>query len=413
MIGLMDCNNFFVSCERLFRPDLLGKPVAVLSSNDGCIVARSKEVKDLGIPMGVPLFEVRDVVEKHSVVLFSSNFALYRDISRRVMHALQEEFDDVAVYSIDEAFFVVPEGCTEEDIALIRARVIQKTGIPVSFGVAPTKTVAKIANQEAKKGSGTVWLTLNQFRERCSTVPCGSVWGIGRQMAAKLEVFGIHTVSHFLEKGLGFARSEFGVHGERLFLELTGIEAAGHTEDVSPNASIMSTQSFGKRIHSKDVIFAALSHHIGHIAEKLRARNLATRSITIICAPGRYGNYVLRKGSATMEFGEPTNDTVLLLEYARRLLDEIHDAEVPYKRAGAIVSGLLPIEYVSESLFETTEKSARESVFAVVDILNKRFGKETIHPGTLHRGEEWSSRTELRSGAFTTRWTEIPHVKAI
>jgi DNA polymerase V len=185
MIGLLDCNNFFVSCERLFRPDLLKRPVAVLSSNDGCIVARSAEVKDLGVPMGVPYFQVKDVLTKAGAVLFSSNFTLYRDVSARVMDTLEDEVGLIDVYSIDEAFFEVEDDATEADVLAIRARVMKEVGVPVSIGIASTKTLAKQASVLAKKGNGVCILTDALWQEKMEEVPCGSVWGLGRQTVIK------------------------------------------------------------------------------------------------------------------------------------------------------------------------------------------------------------------------------------
>ncbi len=413
MIGLMDCNNFFVSCERLFRPDLTRKPVAVLSSNDGCIVARSQEVKDIGIPMGVPLFQVRDTIQKHGIILFSSNFTLYRDISGRVMHALREEFDDTFVYSIDEAFFTIPEGMEVEDIVKIRSRIMQKTGIPVSFGVAPTKTMAKLANSEAKKGSGVIWHTVDECMEQYPSISCGSVWGIGRQMVKRLETLQIRTVSDFLRMGLSFARNEFGVHGERLYLELTGTNASFSSDLLSPHASIMSTQSFGRKVQARNVLESALGHHVAHIGEKLRKQDLLASRLTIMCAPSRYGSYALRKGVATVMLSEPTNDTGILLSYTKTLLEEIYDQEVDYAKAGAIVGGLVPVSFASESLFGEARKEKRKEIFDVIDTLNERYGRETIRPGIIQNTDVWSARSELRSPSFTTRWSEIPHVKAI
>jgi DNA polymerase V len=289
MVGLMDCNNFFVSCERLFRPDLRGKPVAVLSSNDGCIVARSEEVKQLGIPMGVPHFQVKDLCEKHQITIFSSNFTLYRDISSRVMQALREECDHVFIYSIDESFFEVEEGMDTNGIAKIRTRIMEKTGIPVSFGIAPTKTIAKIANSEAKKGNGVVWLSVEEAQRRYGALSCGSVWGIGRQTSRRLSDLGVRTVAEFVERGRSFARQEFGVVGERLFLELTGIRTDGAEDEESVQGSIMSTRSFGKETRSKEVLLSALGHHISHVGEKLREDDLMTSSLRILCLPSRHG----------------------------------------------------------------------------------------------------------------------------
>jgi DNA polymerase V len=414
MIGLMDCNNFFVSCERLFRPDLRGKPVAVLSSNDGCIVARSQEVKDLGISMGVPYFEVKDLCEKHSITLFSSNFALYRDLSSRVMEALQEECEDIEVYSIDEAFFPVEESTSRDEMFHMRERIMKKTGIPVSFGIAPTKTIAKIANAEAKKGGGVVLLTSEDAKKRYSSMLCGSVWGIGLQTSGRLSKLNIRTVEEFVSHGLFFARQEFGVVGERLYLELTGIRTDTH-EDLEPSlGSIMSTRSFHAPITEKNVLLSALGHHVTQLGEKLRARRVTASTVRIICAPSRFSSYILRTSSLTQELEMPTHDTTTLLKVVGTLLDRLYENDVPYKKAGVVVSGLIPEEYVSPSIFEAPHKESNSvSLDHIVDTLNKRFGRGVVHSGTVMRTEAWSSRSDARSPAYTTQWQDIAKVKAV
>ncbi len=414
MIGLMDCNNFFVSCERLFRPDLKGKPVAVLSSNDGCIVARSQEVKDLGIQMGAPYFQVKDQCTKHRVTLFSSNFTLYRDLSSRVMRALSEEFDHTEIYSIDEAFFEVPEGMTAEDIKMIRMRIAQKTGIPVSFGIASTKTIAKIANNEAKKGTGVTWLTMEAALARYGTITCGSVWGIGRQTSKRLSELKVVTVANFIDKGHAFARQEFGVVGERLYFELTGIRVEGDPDAEVKNASIMSTRSFHKAVTDKSVLMSALGHHVSQLGERLREREVMTSQLRILCAPSRFGPFALRATSKTHIFDIPTNDTTVLLQETQKLLDSLYEKDVPYKKAGAIVGGLVPAAYVAPSLFEnlSREKSSG-SVYVVVDELNERFGRGTIRPGVVMDTDAWAARSLSRSQEYTTQWTEIASVKAV
>jgi DNA polymerase V len=414
MIGLMDCNNFFVSCERLFRPDLRGKPVAVLSSNDGCIVARSQEVKDLGIPMGVPLFQVKDIVKKNNITLFSSNFPLYRDISSRVMYALREEFEEISVYSIDEAFFDLEKGQSILDIQGIRERIIKKTGIPVSFGLAPTKTIAKLANVEAKKGNGVVLLTIEDALNRYECVSCGAVWGVGRQMTKRLDVLGIRTVSAMLKKGLYFMRQEFGVQGERIFLELTGVRAEGGSHDLPANASIMSTRSFSGTHTDKAVIMSALGHHIAHVSLKLRERGLKARSLTIICAPSRHGDFALRRGGRSIDLEIPTNDTTVLLKSAHDLLGTFFESEVPYKKAGVIVSGLIPDAYVANSLFESSQNAKeKRTVDDVVDAINERFGRDTVRSGVILNTSTWAANSRLRSYEYTTNWGDIAKVKAI
>lgn len=413
MIGLMDCNNFFVSCERLFRPDLLGKPVAVLSSNDGCIVARSEEVKNLGIPMGAPLFQVQDVVEKHNVTLFSSHFALYRDLSSRVMTTLREECDSISVYSIDEAFFRVEDTITEAEIREMRRRIIDKVGIPVSIGISSTRTRAKLASTFAKKSNGVFFLTDDILKMKADTIPVGTVWGIGREMSASLTRDKVTTVAKLLEKGVRYARSMYGVVGERIVHELQGHEAEFLEEEGSVHASIASTRSFKQTTHEKEVVMGALAYHVAHIGEKLRERGHMAGELTVLAYPSRFSSHVLTRGSARVLFTVPTDSTETLLMTTRTLFERLYQPHVSYKKAGVMVSGIIPREYVSPSLLTGSVREKSAEVYDVVDVLNERFGSGTVRPGSIMKEETWGARTDMRSPQYTTRWGDIQSVKAV
>lgn len=418
MIGLMDCNNFFVSCERLFRPDLLGKPVAVLSSNDGCIVARSQEVKDLGVPMGVPLFEVKDIFKAHNIVIFSSNLTLYRDISARVIRALTEEFDTCEVYSVDEAFFEVPEGISAAALADVRARVMQKTGIPVSIGVAETKTLAKVANNMAKKRKdaevpGVCILSEAEWKKIQTELPCGSIWGIGRQTTKFLNEHKIFTVAELLNQDPAFIKNKLGVVGERLVLELKGISVYRMGEGMDEEQqSYTSTRSFGKPINNKLTLMSALGHHVSHVAEKLRSDGMTASRMTIVARASRYSDAPYRKGSNSIDLLLPTNDTQFLIKEASRLLDRLYDAEIPYKKAGVILSGIQPQEYTAESLFKDEKREQNKVLNALSDVLNEKFGSNTIRSGVMIDTQSWKSKKEKQSGEYTTKWSQIARVKA-
>ncbi len=412
-IGLMDCNNFFVSCERLFRPDLIKRPVAVLSSNDGCIVARSQEVKDLGISMGVPYFQVKDICKKHSVTLFSSNFPLYRDISNRVMLALRENFPRCEIYSVDEAFFEIDGDMGEEDIMHIRHEIMQKTGIPVSFGIGATKTIAKMASTYAKRASGVYFMDTQRWEAAIPNISCGSIWGIGRQTARVLSVAGIRSVGDLLARDPSFFKNTLGVVGERLLLELTGIPT--HRLEVSgedERASIMSTRSFKDATHESGVLESALGYHVAHVAEKLRERRCMASRLTIIVAPSRFGDFAYRRHTATGHLSVPTQDTEVLLKEALRLLCVLFDPETPYKKAGVVVSQIVPEEFVALSLFSKAHAEKESSLYTVVDTLNERFGAGTLRPGVVLQTEKWKESRQLRSHEYTTKWSEIAHVKA-
>lgn len=424
MIGLMDCNNFFVSCERLFRPDLKKRPVAVLSSNDGCVVARSQEVKDLGIPMGAPLFQVQKECKKHGIVLFSSNFQLYRDISARVMHALREECGNIDVYSIDEAFFEVGEEFSDEKIVEIRRNIMQKTGIPVSIGIAKTKTLAKVANSIAKKsnvrpltsnmGEGVCRMDEELWETVLKDISCGSVWGIGRQTSAFLTKVGIQTVGELLAQDATFIKSNLGVVGERLVLELKGIPASVLGDhEVGSQGSYTSSRSFGKVVTDKMTLMSALGHHVSHVAEKLRAHNVVASSVTIIAQGSRFGACAHREGTAHAVLETPTDDTFILTKEASQLLDIIYDPEIPYTKAGVVVGLIVPKRFQQKTLFSDGVTHERTHTLSVLsDSLNKRFGKGTIHQGVMLGKEKWQERTALKSPHYTTQWVDVANVKA-
>jgi DNA polymerase V len=418
MIGLIDCNNFFVSCERLFRPDLARKPVVVLSSNDGCIVSRSQEVKDMGIPMGTPHFQVKDICKKQNITVFSSNFTLYRDISKRVMEALKSEFESYEIYSVDEAFFNIEHSVTEEALAAIRGRIYGKTGIPVSIGVSETKTLAKIAADVAKKRSegackGVCRLEDTQKQDLFEKLSCGSIWGIGRGISKKLTDKNIYTIKDLVNADVSMVRSVCGVTGERLILELNGISVygVGSTKRVTQE-SYTSTRSFAKEIHDRASLLSALGHHVAHVAEKLRKTGTVASQISIMLRGSRFGDYAHRVSVKNTVLPFFTDDTFLLIKEMERLFESLYDPEIPYKKAGVSVQGILLKEYSTAPLFSQETQNETNPLNVLTDAINDRFGKETIHLALTMRSEKWRERRELRSPAYTTQWGEIPCVKA-
>ncbi len=411
MIGLMDCNNFFASCERLFRPDLQKKPVAVLSSNDGCIVARSQEVKDLGIPMGIPYFKVKDICEKEGVVLFSSNFTLYRDISSRVMQALASEVGACDVYSIDEAFFALPDDVTPEEVLRIRNEVIKKVGVPVSIGVSSTKTLAKQASSLAKKSGGVCILTKEMWQEEQKNALCASVWGIGRQSVAKLREMGVSTVSEFLALDRAVLRRHFGVSGERIADELRGTqvhELGRTTEDIQQ--SIMSTRSFEKTTTELSHLQSAVAYHVSFAAEKLREKKLVASRLHVAILTSRHGDFVLQSGTGEVVLDEPTSSTQKLLKAALAEVNKLYQKRVPYKKAGVVLGGLMPESYVTGDLFSSASTNTRE-VDDLADTINERFGHNMLHHAVILQNAARAS-AKLRSKEYTTRWQDIPTVQA-
>jgi DNA polymerase V len=410
----MDCNNFFVSCERLFRPDLKNQPVAVLSSNDGCIVARSQEVKDMGIPMGLPYFKLKDFCDEKDITLFSSNFTLYRDISGRVMQALREECGECEIYSIDEAFFDLDENVDESVIKEIRATIIKKTGIPVSIGVASTKTLAKVANSVAKKKSGVFILNNDKRVELLQNITCGSVWGIGRHTSARLLKDNITTVADFLALEQSYVRSVLGVVGERLYLELSGVAVyeVGRVEEHLQE-SYTSSRSFGSTTHDKVVLQSALSYHVAHLAEKLRKDSSLASTVSILIRGSRYGTYTHRSGHTSAILPIPTNDTFILTKGVLSLFEKSYDPEIPYKKAGVTLGGIHPESVAHESLFGTNEHSSKTRILnTVIDAINAKKGTHILKFGVSLNSEKWKEKRALKSKEYTTKWSEIANVKA-
>lgn len=411
MIGLMDCNNFFVSCERLFRPDLHTKPVLVLSSNDGCVIARSQEVKDMGISMGMPFFQIKDICHSQGVHVFSSNFKLYRDLSYRVIEALRSEFPRCEVYSIDEAFFDVLDTVSVSDIQIVRARIIEKTGIPISFGIGRTKTIAKVASQFAKKDAkGVAVLIDGTWVAVMPQVSCGMVWGIGRRMVQILRDHGIHTVSDLCAKGQVYLQNVFGVVGERIYLELNekAVYRVGGTVVDAPK-SMVSSRSFGARTYEKKVLVSALSHHVSCLGVRLRREGMLARSMRIICdACGEMGGR-----SLSVYFDTPTQSTKVLIHEAIRLLDTIYTKGVCYRKAGVYVDDLIPTVYASVVLFDDATTRIDTVIDGVVDTLNTHFGVGTVERGVSLFSQKWGSLHKMSSPAYTTDWRQIPIVKAV
>lgn len=410
-VGLLDCNNFFVSCERLFRPDLRTKPVVVLSSNDGCVVARSKEVKDAGVPMGVPYFKAKKELAAVNATVFSSNFPLYRDISSRVMDVLSREMAAVEQYSVDEAFFAVPE-LPEDELALLGMRlkriVETEVGVPVTVGIAKTKTVAKCATELGKKGEGVAVLMDDVWRETMQHFLLHDVWGIGGKTAAKMRDAGLATVADLVQADAARIRELFGVHGARLQLALSEHATAHAREHDELQHSIMSTRSFRDASTERVVVEDAVAYHVAHAAEELRELGACAQAIAIIVRPGRHSDWSLRGGVRETLLVEPTDDTRILLKEAMRLVSLLYEHGVPYKKAGVILSHITPKHVAVQSLFAQSDRS--DSLFAAIDALNKRFGSGTLTIGRTRSTSAWAASRSHISPRYTTDWSELKTV---
>jgi DNA polymerase V len=325
------------------------------------------------------------------------------------MQTLAAEVGPCEVYSIDEAFFAVPDSVTEGELAAIRERIYRDVGLPVSIGVASTKTLAKQGSEIAKKGTGVCVMTPALFESAVASAPCSSVWGLGRQTSEKLRRMGVETVAEFLALDRAVVRAHFGVSGERIYSELSGTPAhsVGHTTD-DLRQSLMSSRSFEKTTHDRADLESAVAYHVSELAEKLRERHLLASRMYVSLLTSRHGDYFLRGGSEEVVLEEPTAETSTLINKALRCVRGAYDPEVPYKKAGVVLSGLMPEAYASASLFGSKETRA---IDAVADLINVRFGHNTIRSAAIRSAGPKTS-AKLRSPQYTTRWGDIPTVRA-
>jgi DNA polymerase V len=416
-IAIADANEFYVSCERVFDAKLRGRPVVVLSNNDGCIISRSREARALGIGMGVPLFKVRDVVEEHGVAVFSSNYQLYGDLSLRLADAFQEFTPDVEVYSIDEAFLGLEErpGQTFREQGLeIRAKVYKWTGIPCSLGISRTKTLAKVAQRFTKKhreAQGVLDLTdLSDQTAVLDETPVGDVWGVGPAYAKMLKSVGIDTARKLRDADRRWVRRRMTVVGARLVEELRGVSCLPLEKCPQGRKSVTCSRSFGVRVESPDELREAVAVYMTKAAERLRRSRLAAGVVTVFINTSRFDPGAQYSNSATFELAYSTDSTQELLAWALKGLEQIYRPGYRYKKAGVMLNRLSPAGQLSMRLFgdERFEKSRR--VMKAVDEINARHGRGTIRFGAAPAKGRWETKFLRRSRCYTTRLDEVLRV---
>lgn len=418
MIGLCDCNNFFASCERVFRPDLNGRPVVVLSNNDGCIVARSNEAKALGIKMGTPLFQARDVIEKNNVAVFSSNYQLYGDMSNRVMSVLRSAVPQIEVYSIDEAFLDVREIPLEKLQQTARdlsARVWREVGIPVSIGIAPTKTLAKIASKLCKKypalKGGCLMYKKADVEKVLGRFPVEDVWGIGRRSVKKLAAMGVRTALDFYNLTPAAVYNKFTVTGLRTWKELHGEPCINFEDTQADRQTVCVSRSFAKEMRELDELDAAVATFTAKVAEKLRRDNLCASQMSVFILTNRFRedepqNYQIH----TTLFDVATDDTLEMSQAASEALKKIFRKGYGYKKAGVMVTEIVPSGHVQGSLLDTVDRTKRGALMDIIDSINKTAGGNTVRLASQGTIDQFSTRT-MTSRRFTTSWDEIMEVK--
>jgi DNA polymerase V len=419
MIALVDCNSFYCSCERVFDPTLVGRPVVVLSNNDGNIIARTSEAKALGIAMGAPAFKIRDLIKWHGVIVRSSNYELYGDMSARVMDCLSDFTDELETYSIDEAFLRVYVGAKDSFVDLgreIRGRVLKHTGIPVSVGMAETKTLAKVANYHAKrseKAAGVLSLVRSAYRDLAlARLPVDEVWGVGPRYTEMLRRHGIETALDLRDAPDDWVRDRMTVVGLRTVTELRGTPCIP-LEITPPNKKLITvSRSFGAATASLDELRAAIAFYTARAAEKLRRQKLAAGAVTVFIETDRFKPGPQYSNSVTLNVAPKSDNTWELRELAFSGLARIYKPEYDYRRAGVTLGGLELADLVAKRLWEDDWYERQRRLMAAVDRLNGKYGRDTVRCGLFHTEGLWRTRFAKRSPRYTTRWSEICEVAA-
>ena len=419
IFSLVDCNNFYASCERVFNPRLEGKPIVVLSNNDGCVVARSNEAKALGIGMGVPEFQIRPMLRAHHVQVFSSNYTLYGDLSQRVMETLEQFCPDLEVYSIDEAFLSLV-GFERRNLTdygqQIRQTVKQWTGIPVSVGIAETKTLAKIANRVAKRTSdmgGVCDLLACPDRDALlGRIAVEDVWGIGPNHAHMLTQHGITTAFQLRRVDDQWIRKRMGIVGLRLVMELRGVSCLNLEQCPAPKQSLTCSRAFGKLISTLGEMEEAVSVYTSRVAEKLRRERLAATVLTVCLTTNEFKEGPQYSNALTLNLSVVTDTTSDLIKSALHGIRAIYRDGYLYKKAGVMLTGLVPVSQTQTDLFDDRDRRKSKRLMSALDAINDRWGADTLHYASSGISKPWKTQFHRRSPAYTTDWDALPVVNA-
>lgn len=417
--ALIDCNNFFVSCERLFRPDLEGKPVVVLSSNDGCVVARSNEAKALGIPMGAPAFKWRHLFVQHGVTAFSANFELYGDISKRITALLTTVTPRIEIYSVDESFLDVSQLPVTDYAAwgsMVRASILRYIGVPVSIGIAPTKTLAKlageIAKQQPEQGGAVSLVDIDRehLQQTLDSLQIGDVWGVGWRLNPRLRAQGISTAWQLAQLRPQHAQQLMGIRGRQMVAELNGTACYGLTREHEPAKSILRSRTFGEDTNQQYVLESAIASLSAQAAFTLRRGGLLTRRIGFFTNTNRH-KPGYRQWSQGITLDQPTADTGVIIS---RLVAMLNDAFLPgqqYHRLGVFLYDLLPDTGLQTDLLGRVNGTAHDRSTArmnALDHINRRHGKGTIYYAAQNLSASWQPKHQTRSPRYVSNWQELP-----
>ena len=416
-IALIDCNSFYVSCERLFNPKIRKKPVVVLSNNDGCIVSRSNEAKALGIKMGEPYFKAKDIIVKNNVQVFSSNYSLYGDLSRRVMRTLKRFNSDIEIYSIDEAFIDLsnfPDNEIEKVAQEIRSTVLQWTGIPTSIGVAKTKTLSKVANHIAKKKQSgiTSFIGVENIDPLLEKVDINDVWGVGRQLTKFYHKNGIYNAKQLKNKSNTWIKKSSNVLGSRTAMELRGISCIDLEKTKSKRKSCVVSRSFGQRVEKYQELKEAVASYCLNASEKIRSESLNAKSITVFIRTSpfqsRFGYY---SNSKTIDFPIATSDSIEIVKTALTALESIFKNGYRYQKAGVLLSGLSE-DTKNKNLFSTEKDEKIKCLMKSIDNTNYRYGRSSISLASAGVQKRWNLKREHSSKIDTSDFYCLPTIIA-
>lgn len=417
MYALIDCNNFYASCERLFRPDLSNKPLIILSNNDGSIISRSNEAKALGIAMGEPYFKIKPFCKQHGVKAFSSNYTLYGNISQRVMSTIEEAWPHLEVYSIDEAFLdlsTMPADLHDSFCLELQKKVLKHTGIPTSIGIGKTKTLAKVANHLCKKVFKIPVFNITNQMGLLNSIAVGDVWGVGRQWDKKLFAQGIQTAHDLSVMNPHLLKKQFNVVLMRTAMELSGIPCGG-LEEAALKKSIMSSRSFGSMQTEFNALAQAVSSHCARAVDKMRHQGLVVKSMYVFVHTNRFRQDLAQHfQSMEVRLVNPTDDVRLITKWAKRCLRQIYKSGFYYKKVGVCLQDLMLKDPCQMDLFHQPSEGQLEQTEKLMDVfdrINQKYGRSTIRLAAEGYSKPWAMRSELKSPAYTSRWSELPQVR--
>lgn len=421
MFGLVDCNNFYASCERVFNPYWNNRPVIVLSNNDGCVIARSNEAKKLGIEMGVPAYQVKTEIKQHGIGVFSSNYSLYGDMSNRVMSTLSSFVENMEVYSIDESFLDF-SGFERFDLKEYGEKIVKTTtkgtGIPVSLGIAPTKTLSKVANKFAKKFpayKGTCIIDSEEKRIKAlQLTEISDVWGIGRRRARLLSKYNVKTAFDFTQLPVGWVRQRMTVTGEQLWKELNGISCIDMEFAPPAKKTICTSRAFGQTIADLEGLKESVSTYAAICAEKLRKQKSCALSLMVFIHTNNFREDLPQYlQNCVIEFPVATNSTLEIVKYALIALKRIYKKGYQFKKAGVTITEIIPDAAIQTNIFDNVDREKHARLMSVVDQLNDGFKKNNLRLAVQEGSRRWRLKQEKLSPCYTTRISDVLHFKAM